>query len=119
MDGRLTAKIQPLGDGRYRATYVSEGVPVVGSLRTVVDLDVEQTEEGWALTGRVDAGWYRGGIYNYTGLVTGEDLQCNYTTNYDDKGSYELKWIGELQGPDAELPESADPPTDSAPEKQE
>jgi hypothetical protein len=113
--------------GRWRGKWVSETSKHRGPLRCVLsvisptqwhlaffagysrvfracyaaDFDVVPDDGRWAFTGRKDLGALAGGLYEYSGYATPEEIVCRYRSSRD-QGEFRLKRVNsKLQIPNS------------------
>ena len=89
--GKLSAKITPCCDGRYRAIFRGTFFKIL-CFKYTVTLNAEpadETGEVYHLYGSSDLGRLAGGVYHYDGYATATEFRVNYRSK-DDKGVFAM-----------------------------
>ena len=87
--GKLTAVIERLPDGTYRASFDAEN-PLGANDKSVCIFRISARGEAWAFEGKEDLGLLKGGTYAYKGTVDADDFVCTYDSLFD-KGVFRMQ----------------------------
>lgn len=89
LKGKLSASIENLSQGAYRASFTSEtGFGTTD--KSVCVFRVTPKSGLWAFEGKENLGVFKGGTYTYKGTVDGEDFVCTYDSTFD-KGVFRMR----------------------------
>ena len=88
LKGKLSASIEKLPEGTYRASFTSEtGFGITD--RSVCVFRVTSRGGLWEFEGKEDMGLLKGGTYTYKGTVDGHEFACTYDSTFD-KGVFRM-----------------------------
>ena len=89
LKGKLSAGIEKLPNGDYRASFTSEaGFGITD--RSVCTFHVTPGPNLWTFAGKENMGILKGGTYTYQGTVDGSDFVCTYDSTFD-KGTFRMR----------------------------
>jgi hypothetical protein len=86
--GALSAKIEKLSQGAYRASFTSQTEFGLTDESMCV-FHVTPKEGLWEFEGKENLGLLKGGTYAYKGTVNGEEFVCTYDSTFD-KGLFRM-----------------------------
>ena len=81
-NGKLRAVITPCGNGRYHLRFHGTFFKLL-SFEYEIDMTAQATDTGYYVSGQKDLGQLVGGVFYYSGQVTGDDFVVNYRSCKD------------------------------------
>ena len=81
-DGRLRCIMAPSTNGAYNAAFHAKYWNIF-SFSYAVPLHVQATNTGFRFQGEANLGKMAGGVYHYSGTVSGTNWQSTYKSRYD------------------------------------
>jgi hypothetical protein len=91
-EGTLKCLLTRQSNGQYQTRFYAT---YWGFFRfhTQVMLTGKDQGSSIALAGKEDLGWWKGGVYEYAGMVTPTDFSCTYRSKHDE-GTFVMKRPG-------------------------
>lgn len=89
LKGKLSAVIENIPDGSYRASFDFEN-PLGPNSKSVCVFRIQERGAAWKFEGKEDLGLLKGGTYQYKGSVDGETFVCTYNSTFD-KGVFRMQ----------------------------